>query len=295
MKQVFLTGGRGFLGSHLLTALGAHNYSVVAATRGQPSALPKNFSGRVEWVSSKNAVKVINAIKPYAVIHLATDYGIASSPYDTLIANEAWPLSLLEAAVNAGTTLFLNTDSFFGKPAFAYPHMRPYTLSKSNFLAWGRYTSVKTRTRFVTLRLEHVYGENDSANKFVPALLAKLQTGETIEATVGTQRRDFVYAGDVARAYVTVLNRHISLPFDTDEIEVGTGRSVTVRSFVEVAKTLCGSSSPIRFGAIPMRQNEITDSFADTATLKALGWAPQSSLEDGLLSCIGAMQFLPHE
>lgn len=287
MKRIFLTGGTGFLGSHVLAALHAENYSVIAATRRDISALPDYLvNRRTEWVSAEESVYVIEAVKPYAVIHLATDYGNAYRLQDTLIANEAWPLSLLEAGIRAGTEVFLNTDSFFAKPAFKCPHMKSYTLSKSNFLAWGRYAAIGAKTRFITLRLEHVFGENDRPNKFVPSLLRQLMVGDTIEATAGIQRRDFVYAGDVASAFTMLLKNHALLGLEIDEIEVGTGQSVTLRSFVELATALSGSSSLLRFGSLPMRQSEIMDSFADIAILKMLGWAPQTSLEDGLRRCI---------
>ncbi|HJW57959.1 MAG TPA: NAD-dependent epimerase/dehydratase family protein [Burkholderiaceae bacterium] len=291
MKRIFLTGATGFLGSHVLAALHAENYSIVATTRGDTSTLPKRLvDRRTEWISTVDAASVIEAVKPHAVIHLATDYGGAPRLQDTLLANEAWPLRLLEAGIRSGTEIFLNTDSFFAKPAFAYPHMRPYTLSKSHFLAWGRLAATGTQTRFITLRLEHVFGENDRPNKFVPSMLRQLKIGEIVEATAGTQRRDFIYAGDVASAFTTVLKNHGALGQEMDEIDVGTGQSITVRSFVELAKSLSCSSSPLRFGSVPMRQNEIMDSFADIAILRMLGWAPRSSVEDGLRRCIADLQ-----
>jgi CDP-paratose synthetase len=286
-----LTGGTGFLGSHMLAALHAENYSVVAATRGLTSGLPDYLCDRrTEWVAAEDSAKVIEAIKPDAVIHMATDYGIASRLHETLVANAAWPLSLLEAAIRAGTELFLNTDSFFAKPVFSYSHMPAYTLSKSNFFAWGRHATKGTQTRFITLRLEHVFGENDKPNKFVPLLLRRLKSGEAIELTAGTQLRDFVYAGDVARAFMTVLRNQSTLRQEEDEIEVGTGMSITVRSFVEFAKSICGSASPLHFGSLPMRENEIMDSFADVSILRMLGWMPQFHLHDALERCFTSME-----
>lgn len=274
----------------MLAALHAENYSVVAATRGVSSGLPDYLGDRrTEWVAAEDAARVIEAFKPDAVIHMATDYGIASGLHETLVANAAWPLSLLEAAIRAGTELFLNTDSFFAKPEFAYSHMQAYTLSKSNFLAWGRQATKGTQTRFITLRLEHVFGENDKPNKFVPLLLRRLKSGEAIELTAGTQLRDFVYAGDVASAFMTVLSNHSALRRKEDEIEVGTGTSVTIRSFVELAKSICGSASPLQFGSLPMRENEIMDSFADVTILRMLGWMPQANLQDALQRCVTSM------
>ncbi len=287
MKSIFITGATGFLGSHVLDALHAENFKVIATTRDPRLLTPDNaLHKRTEWVSSKDAASVIGSLKPHAIIHLATDYGQTSQLQETELANVVWPLSLLEAGINAGTEIFINTDSFFGKPEFNYPHMRPYTLSKTHFVEWGKLATKATRTRFITLRLEHVFGENDRLNKFIPSLLQKLSNGETISATVGTQKRDFVYAGDVANAFTTVLNKYDLLDTNIHEIEVGNGKSVTVRAFVQLAKHLTRSCSLLIFGAIPMRENEIMDSSADVGLLRILGWVPKVSLEDGLRRCI---------
>lgn len=290
MKRIFLTGGTGFLGFYLLAALHAENYEVIAATRGDIPSLPKHLLDHpVSWVTAEDSVSVIEKTKPMAIIHLATDYGNTPPLHETLIANEVWPLKLLEAGIAAGTQLFLNTDTFFAKPSFAYPHMRSYTLSKSGFLSWGKHAAMGTQTRFITLRLEHVFGENDHPNKFIPNLLRKLTAGEAVELTEGKQRRDFIHASDVASAYVTILQRYSILDPEVDEIEVGSGKSVALRHFVELAKHLCGSSSMLRFGSLPMRPNEIMESFADTSILKSLNWRCRLTLENALSSCIATM------
>lgn len=287
LRRILLTGGTGFLGSHLLTALRANNYEVLATTRGNiPSSPNRIVEKGTQWLSSKDAARTIEKYKPFAIIHLATDYGTLSPLHETLISNEAWPLQLLEAGIRAGTQIFLNTDTFFAKSNFTYPHMRPYTLSKSGFLSWGRYAVTGTSTRFITLRLEHVYGENDNQDKFVPMLLRKLNAGLDIETTEGTQRRDFIHAADVVNAYITVLEQYTLLLPAVDEIEVGSGQSVTLRSFMELAKALSRSSSKLRFGSIPMRPHEIMESSADISILTKLGWMPQLSLEAGLLRCL---------
>lgn len=271
----------------MLTALLEENYTVIAATRRNISSLSSDvLDPRIEWVSSKKAASAIGLLKPHAVIHLATDYGHESQLHETILANEVWPLRLLEAAIRAGTEIFLNTDSFFSKPTFTYPHMRSYTLSKSNFIAWAKLAVSEAKTQFITLRLEHVFGEKDNPNKFVPSILRKMQCGEIVEATIGTQYRDFIYVADVVRAFTTVLRSYGLVESEMTVIEVGTGQPITVRSFIETANRLCGSLSPLQFGNIQMRQDEIMSSYADTSTMNKLGWIPEFGLEDALRRCI---------
>ncbi|WP_161499722.1 NAD(P)-dependent oxidoreductase [Limnohabitans sp. TS-CS-82] len=290
MKKIFLTGGTGFVGKHVLTALQARGFSVIAATRSDISHLPKNLvHSTTEWVSYHDAENVIRSFKPEAVIHLATEYGISATLHDVFLSNCAWPLNLLEKSISAGTKLFLNTDSFFGKREFNYPHMRPYTLSKSNFLDWGKLAVTGTQTRFITLRLEHVFGENDTPYKFVPTVIRQLKANADFDATIGTQKRDFVYVDDVVRAFMILLDSISMMALEKNEIEIGSGHSMTVRSFVELAKSISGSSSIVRFGNLPMRQKEIMDSFANTSILKILGWKPQWTVEQGLRRCIQNM------
>src|SRR5262249_16111433 len=154
-----------------------------------------------------------------------------------------FPLRLLERAVAAKVSVFVNTDTCFTTD---YKYLRPYTLSKKQFVQWGRILCDGPGTRFVTLVLQHPYGPGDRPTKLVPAMIRECltSTGE-IKLTPGEQRKDFVYVGDVAEAYRFVLEKATDLPAGFSEFEVGSGTAIPVRQFVETVHRLTNSRATL--------------------------------------------------
>lgn len=234
------------------------------------------------------ADEALHRHSPEAVIHLATCYGVGSTLGEVVESNVVTPLRLLESAASAGCGLFINTDTFFGKPEFDYQHMRPYIRSKDEFMRWAALACEHGGPKLVNARLEHVYGPGDGDQKFVPMVLHKLSAQEPIELTPGDQLRDFVHVDDVAAAYLAVVDMHARLGRGTTELGVGTGTPHSVREFVETAKLLAGSSSVLHFGAKPHRPGEIQRSVANLDGLRALDWRPLHDLKSGIRATLAA-------
>ena len=222
-------------------------------------------------------------------MHLATAYGHSEDEAGVHSSNVQMPMALLGMLAKFQCRLFLSTDTFFAKPAFDYDHLRPYIDSKREFLAQARQYCAEASEpiRLVNVRLEHVYGPGDHPDKFVPAVLNRLRKNEVLDLTDCTQKRDFVYVSDVVNAYLALLESGGALPVGVSEVEVGCGRSIAIRDFVELAKSQLDSESQINFGARPQRRNEIHDSFAKKGLLQALGWVPEISLGYGLKMAAG--------
>ncbi len=281
-RTIVLTGATGFVGSHLLTGLLAAGYSVIALHR-RPTADDLRQEVGLTWEHLAEAATVFKRQRIDAVCHLATVYGNGMTLTEVVESNVVMPLRLLEFAIEQCCALFVSTDTFFAKPSFNYPHMRSYVESKGQFIRWaGLAAASATATNVVNARLEHVYGTGDGPQKFVPYVLRKLQANAPLPLTPGDQRRDFVHVDDVVCAYLRILASAKALPKGLSEIQIGTGESHTVRSFVETARTSCGSASMLDFGAYPYRPQEIMHSQADITALRTLGWNPVHSLKSGI-------------
>ena len=135
---------------------------------------------------------------------------------------------------------------------------------------------------FVNMKIEHIYGEGDDDSKFTSFVIHScLNNVEKIDLTDGEQSRDFVYIDDVVFAYLTVLLSEQKLK-GYYEYEVGSGKAVKVKDFVNVAKRVAKSMTRLNFGAIPYRENEILFSQANISKLKELGWNPEYDVERGI-------------
>ncbi len=281
-KIIALTGGTGFVGRAVLQGLIKAGHRVVALhRRTELIGLPK-YEG-VTWASQCELEEDLLARRYDAVIQLATVYGHGLRYSEVIESNIKLPMRLLECAATGGCSFFVNTDTFFTKPTFDYPHMRPYTQSKMELLDWLTMASeTMPEIKIINARLEHVYGVGDSIQKFVPQVLNKLIANEHFDLTPGEQVRDFIHLQDVVSAYMTIINAANCLPKGMSEIEIGTGSASSVRDFVEIARMLSNSKSVINFGALPYRDREIMNSVGNTKVLIQMGWTPQLKLHQGI-------------
>jgi len=293
---VLLTGGTGFLGSAVLRALQRRGVPVVLLKRsvsdtwriadlldGRPGVTVHDVDRTpLEAAFANQAVE--------AVLHMATAYGRHGELLgDLLEANVLYPVRLLQAAVKNGAKVFLNTDTFSAKVDELPDGLAGYVLTKRHFRQCGELLARAHGIRFVNLRVEHAYGPLDRSDKFVPTLVRALLTNQAeFELTPGEQVRDFIYVDDVVAACVTLLENHSALPGNPATVDVGTGSGRSLESMVRLARELCGSSTELRFGALPYRAGELMHSVADTSVLRGLGWRPAVSLNDGLARTIEA-------
>lgn len=282
IKKVILTGARGFIGKHMLNRLLADNYHVVALKR--PGTEVTSTSENVEWISFNDLECNKDKLKDiHGIIHLATDYGrTGENPLiSQLQCNVLLPLQLLELARQNNIPRFLSADTFFGKFEAQYKYMKSYIMSKRHFKELAFDFASQSDVAIANVRLEHVYGEGDGANKFIPFVISSLKKdNEILKCTSAVQRRDFVYVDDVVDAFICILNHSPTDNFI--EYEVGCGTSHKLKEMIEEIKLQMASCTEIEYGAVPMRSDEIMDSVADLTQLNAIGWSPKYDLRSGI-------------
>jgi nucleoside-diphosphate-sugar epimerase len=279
---IALTGGTGFVGRSLLDVLLKAGHNVVALHRRVDLVGLPNHK-RLRWVNQPALEVDLRSRRFDAVVHLATVYGHGLMCSDIVDSNIKLPLRILECAYFGGCSFFINTDTFFAKPQFNCPHMLSYTQSKRDVLSWlSIAASANPDIKIVNARIEHVYGFGDGHQKFVPCIFNKLLANESIDLTLGEQRRDFIHVNDVAAAFMAIIKSAASIPVGISEIEIGLGVSNSVRDFVELARKISGSKSAINYGVLNYRDQEIMDSSANIKSLVDLGWSSCTNLFDGI-------------
>jgi nucleoside-diphosphate-sugar epimerase len=280
--RVVITGGTGFLGSHLVRSL--------IDVAGEVVVLKRRTSNlkRLEGVLDRVTLRDTDSDDLEAlfrgdggvdvVIHCATSYGRKGErPSDLISSNLLYPTRLLEIACRFGVKLFVNTHT-------ALPgSVNQYALSKHQFRDWGRAVTEGAKTRFVNLRLESFYGPGQDEDHFVSYIVRDCARNRSeLPLTPGLQERDFIFVDDVVSAYRLVVERATRGEELAADYDVGTGRPVRLRDLVEMVRRLSGSRTRLMFGVLPYRYNELMKSESDIAPLVALGWSPEVSLEEGL-------------
>lgn len=263
MKTIILTGGTGYLGRHLSSALETERYHVLCLRRA---------------FSDEQAEALFTHQPVFAVIHLATCYGRnGESMAELTEGNLLFPLKVLHLAIKHKVKAFLNTDTILTR------FLNPYALSKAQFAEWLKLSADNITA--VNIRLDHFYGPFDTPNKFIAFLFKSFRENvPELNLTEGAQTRDFTYIDDVVSAYLSILKHSDEFPRGkVTAFEVGTNRKTSIKDLVLLVQRTCGNTATrLNFGALPYRKNEQLDYDLDTTALESLGWKAEVSLEQGL-------------
>lgn len=282
IKTILITGATGFLGSHLAKAFLVRDYEVIALKRRESSMQRiENIRGDMVFydIDEMDFAAIFRAHPRIdAVIHTATCYGRNGESINQIFdANTAFPLRLLEAASQSDVGTFINTDTILDK------YLNLYSLSKNQFLEWGRFFSMHNRIHFSNMRLEHFYGPGDDDTKFTSFIIKScLENVPELKLTQGEQKRDFIYIDDVVSAYVLLVEKLGQFPERFIEFDVGSGRAISIREFVESVHRMTRSKTKLLFGALPYREGEVMYFQSNIERLTRLGWECKTSLEEGL-------------
>ena len=293
MTTAIVTGGAGFIGSHLVDALLAENISVRVIenySTGRPENLA-HVTGQVELVEADFA-KSGSWQKLFQdtdwVFHLGALADIVPSiqrPADYFQANVDGTFNVLEAAKNAGVKRFVYaaSSSCYGIPdnyptsedadiSPQYPYALTKRLGEELVMHWAQLYKLPA----IALRLFNVYGPRSRTSGTYGAVLGvflaqKLANKPFTVVGDGTQTRDFTYVTDVANAFLTAAQRSVC-----EEIfNVGSGETVSVNRLVE----LLGGEVTY----IPKRPGEPDCTYADITKIRRdLKWQPKVSIKQGV-------------
>jgi len=301
--RALVTGGAGFIGSHLVDSLVAAGDEVIVIddlSTGRPENLTgalKNGAELVEGdVTDSGAVRdLFEARRPDVVFHLAAQVDVrrsVSDPVYDLNVNAAGTLNLLEASRSVGTRRFVLASTggaIYGEgderelpldeDAECLPSS-PYGLSKH---AAEGYLSQYTRLyglSTVALRLGNVYGprQDPLGEAGVVAIFcgALLGTGTPRVFGDGRQTRDYVYVADVVGAFGAAAASTVQGTFN-----VGTGVETSVLELGALLGRACGRKFEPEFA--PARLGEIRRIAIDSRLAREeLGWRPRTALAEGL-------------
>ena len=307
-----VTGGAGFIGSHLVDALAARGDEVLVLddfSSGKRENLAAALESGVEVTEldiadAQPMFEAFGDFGPQSVFHLAAQIDVRRSMADPGFdarLNVVGTVNALEAATRAGASKFVFTSTggaIYGEgedradelPFAESARCEPFSIyGQSKFAAEG-YIDLYARTRGLpatVLRLGNIYGprQDPATEAGVVAIfcdLARAGGRPTVFGT-GEQTRDYVYVADVVAALLAAEGSD-----DRGPINVGTGVETPVLELVELVGSAFGRDEFDPEFA-PAREGEVERTALDTAgAAERLGWRAERSLETGLAELIEA-------
>lgn len=298
--RAVVTGGAGFIGSHLVDRLASEGHQVLVIDNlvSGDARLPYlEAAGAVlEKVDIRDArsTEIIEAFRPSEVYHLAAQADVRRSVADPVYdagVNILGTLQVLEAAGEAGARVISASSGgcIYGEAdAEALPLNEssprnpdsPYGISKSVMDDYLRFYRTAHGLEFVNLALGNVYGprQDPLGEAGVVAIfgLRLLKDEPCVIFGDGHQTRDFVYVSDVVEAFFLAASRG-----GGRTLNIGSGVETSVNELYWSLAGICGSVSEPHHD--PPRAGELQRSCLNSALAQhLLGWAPAVELEEGL-------------
>jgi len=296
--KILVTGGAGFIGSHVADRYIADGYQVIVidnlVTGRMENLNPRAHFSQMD-ILDEGIEEIFARERPEVVNHHAAQIDVRKSVQDPLFdaqTNVLGTLNLLEKSVKYGVRQFVFAssggaiygDQPEGAPAASEEDslrpISPYGVAKAAAELYLHYYQVVHRMNFVSLRYGNVYGprQDPFGEAGVVAIFAEklLSGGQPLINGDGLQTRDYVYVEDVAEANVLALNSKTSGPFN-----IGTGIEKNVNELFGNLLRISGKS--VREVHGPPKPGEQRRSVLNCAKAQAhLGWTPKVSFENGL-------------
>ncbi len=299
--KVLVTGGAGFIGSHVTDVFldaGHEVWALDDLSSGRRENLRPEVRVVVLDIRSPDAARMVESERFEVMCHLAAQMDVRRSVADPRFdaeVNIAGFLNLLEAARKSGVrkVVFSSTGGAIYGEQEVYPApeshptrpVSPYGVSKASGELYLGYYRAQYGLPSVALRYANVYGprQNPHGEAGVVAIFSeRLIRGETCAINgTGEQTRDFVYGPDVARANLLAATRDVQGP-----INIGTGIETEVNQLYALLARAAGVDRPAQHA--PAKPGEQMRSSVDPGlAAKVLGWRPAVALEEGLQRTIG--------
>ncbi|HUQ82538.1 MAG TPA: NAD-dependent epimerase/dehydratase family protein [Gemmatimonadaceae bacterium] len=304
MPRALVTGGAGFIGSHVADLYLANGYEVTVLDNfasGRRENLPERATLVELDLTGADAARVVRDGRFDVISHLGAQIDVRKSVADPMhdaSINIIGTLNLLEAIRASGhptRLIFSSTGGALYGDFVTPPNVEdypkdpesPYGIAKLSAELYLAYYARLHRVDTVALRYANVYGPRQDPHGeagVVAIFCNRILTGQPLTVFGdGSQTRDYVFVKDVARANLAAATRELPAPgrLDARGFNIGTGIETSVLELAETLQRSAGSSVPI--SNAPARPGEQQRSAVSIAKAeRELGWRPQVKVHDGL-------------
>ena len=302
-NKILVTGGSGFIGSHMVRELIKRNYEVAITTKYD--SVYENIRLYNLWKKIKviecdlrhsNSINKIKDFNPKIIIHFAAYNDVKGSFYnynEALESNTIGTANLLENLKSYEQFVYISTSEVYGyqKKGLLFhekllPHpISPYSIGKYTGELYAQMHMQHMHKPIKILRPFNVFGETQSNKAVIPELIEKFIKNETVKITKGFQTREFNYVGNTVTFLHQALNKK---SFFNNIVNISDGNEVSIKALAKKIQELTNSKSKLIIGGLSERPTEIHKMKASVKKMKSLLSKNSKliSFEEGLIKTI---------
>lgn len=299
--RILVTGGTGFIGSHLIPLLLEKEHDVWELQRyvtGRIGSFHKTKTVYADLADDFSVRRAIRVAKPDAVIHMAAISAVAYSydhPQEVIETNLVGTINLAEACLRENSNLmqfmFAGTSEEYGNNGFETQTetnplnpASPYAVSKVACEKYLNYMNEAYDFPVTILRPFNTYGRKEDSHFLAERAITQMLTRSVVQLIDPTPIRDWMFIEDHVNAYLTCLGNEKTLG---EVFNFCTGKGITVKDTVEKIAEIAGFKGEIQWGSAPPRPTEsklIVGSYEKAK--RVLNWEPKWPLERGLAKTV---------
>jgi UDP-glucose 4-epimerase len=302
-KKILVTGGSGFIGSHLVKRLVSLGADVTVTVKYK--SIIDNVRLCPIWddinvvecdLRNVDAILGLKKISPKFdfIFHLAAYNHVGDSfiqVNESLQSNLVATSNLMEHGPDFGRFIYTATSEVYGfqesvpfiETSFPFP-ISPYAVGKYAGELYARFKRHQTHQEIICLRPFNTFGPYQSERAVIPELIIKCLRGLPIETTQGRQTREFNFVANIVDGFLAAAAVD-KIP--EGPINIGAGEEISIRDLVKSIHELSESKSELRIGALEDRPTEIWRMrAANDRAREVLNWKPAVPFQEGLKQTI---------
>ncbi len=298
--KALVTGGAGFIGSHISDMLIAQGHEVAVVdnlSTGKKANVPESAAFYEKDITEPDIEEVFEAERPDIIFHTAAQISVSRSvryPMEDANINTMGALRLLDLCVrykarkmvfsSSGGTIYGEVPDAPATENYGFHPVSPYGISKMSFEFYLDFYWNEYGLEYTSLRYGNVYGprQDPHGEAGVVAIFTRLLLEGKTPTINGDGRyeRDYIFVEDVARANLACIEKGSG-----DAFNVGTGVATDVNEIFAALAEAVGFDKPVNYG--PPRPGDLIRSLLDISHAReVLGWKPLVSIKEGMKATV---------
>ncbi|MBF0540564.1 MAG: GDP-mannose 4,6-dehydratase [Nitrospirae bacterium] len=300
-KRILITGGSGFIASHLTKRLLNEGADVTIITKY--NSVFENIRLSSVWddirvieadLRNIDSLKQVKDLKPQIIYHMSAYNHVGDSflhVSEALTCNSNATANLFGAYKEFERFVYISTSEVYGyqtsvpftETMTPFP-ISPYSVGKYSGELYSKMMHHVYNLPIVIVRPFNTFGPYQSPRAVIGEMMIKCLEGKEIKATEGKQTREFNYVENIVDG---LLAAGIADKAIGEIINICAGCEISIKELITLIHKLTESSSELKFGAIPYRPTEIWRMYGDnTKSKEILKWSPKLTFEEGLKESI---------